>query len=102
MLDAYWDTTSSGLTNSACASGKTTSELQTPTGYTGIFAAWDFDIDGDGADDEIWDFGTASQYPILRYCADKDDIENTALMKTYGDKTGKEYCPLREVEQHGR
>ena len=58
--------------------GKTTAELQEPTGYTGIYAEWlaDFDnADGDfdettGVDD-VWDFGTSSQYTELK--ADLDD-----------------------------
>ena len=47
--------------------GKTTSELQSPTGHTGIYATWDdLDIDGDGSIDAPWDFGTDSQYPALK------------------------------------
>ena len=62
------------------ATGKTTSELQALTDYTDsdpdtedIYAAWNLDVDDDrntgdpttGADDP-WDFGTTSQYPLLR------------------------------------
>ena len=53
---SYWDTTTSNLSASACGGGKTTTELQTPTSATGIYAAWDGDL---------WDFGTATQYPIF-------------------------------------
>ena len=35
-------------------------EMQSPTWYTGIYAT----RDGDGH--ERWDFGTASDYPMLR------------------------------------
>ena len=59
--------------------GKTTSELQTPTAYgTGvsIYAGWNLDVDNaDGGNDTAtgtdvpWDFGTSSQYPILKYGA---------------------------------
>lgn len=109
---AYWDTTTSGLSNSACGTGLTTIQLQAPTNYESAQAIsgkpvrftdhWNVDVDNDWRVDDPWDFGTASQYPILKYCADKGDIENTAVLKTYSDKTGQEFCPLREVLQHGR
>ena len=47
--------------NDVATRGKTTAELQTPTGYTGIYANWD--LDGDGAADNPWIFGTALEYP---------------------------------------
>ncbi len=50
------------------ATGKTTAQLQSPTGYTGIFSAWDdSDLDGDGNNDTPWDFGSNTQYPILSF-----------------------------------
>ena len=60
--NSHWDNTIVSLTGlSVNASlGKTTSELQTPTGYTGIYSAWD-DTDGDA-----WDFGTNTEYPVLK------------------------------------
>ncbi len=61
---SYWDTETSRQSTSAGGEGKTTSELQTPTGYTGIYAAWNVDLDG-WRWDEPWDFGTASEYPSL-------------------------------------
>ena len=59
---SYWDNTiESSVGDSVSASlGKTTSELQTPTTYDGIYAAWD-DTDGDA-----WDFGTSTEYPVLK------------------------------------
>ncbi len=45
--------------------GHTTSELQTPTGYTGIYRNWDVDVDGDDAADNPWNFRTNNQYPAL-------------------------------------
>ena len=58
---------------------KTTSELQSPTGYTGIYVTWDVDVDnglaigvddatmpGDATADDPWHFGTGGQYPALR------------------------------------
>ena len=54
---SYWDTETSGLSTSAGGEGKTTSELQSPTSNTGIYATWD---------DDVWDFGTSSEYPNLK------------------------------------
>jgi len=64
---AYWDTQTSGYTTSPVGAGKTTSELQTPAGYAGIYAAWNVDVNGDGNADDPWDFGTSTQYPVLKY-----------------------------------
>ena len=63
---SYWDTTTSGQTTSASGVGQPTSELQTPTGYTGIYATWNVNVDGASGNDDPWDFGTASQYPVLQ------------------------------------
>ena len=64
--DSYWDTQTSGQSELAGGEGKTTSELQSPTGYTGIYENWNVDLDEDGVGDDLWDFGNASQYPTLR------------------------------------
>lgn len=54
----YWDTTTSGTTRSAGqATGLSTIELQGQTTANGIYITWD---------PEVWDFGTASQYPALK------------------------------------
>ena len=63
---SYWDTETSGQSTSAGGEGKTTSELQSPTGYTGIYANWNVDLDDDGTGDDPWDFGTSSDYPNLK------------------------------------
>jgi hypothetical protein len=55
---SYWDTQTSRQSNSANGVGKTTAELQSPTDNTGIYAEWNPDY---------WDFGTTSQYPVLKY-----------------------------------
>ena len=65
--DSYWDTQTSGQSESDGGEGKTTSELQSPTGYTGIYENWNLDLDEDGVGDDLWDFGDASQYPRLRH-----------------------------------
>ena len=71
---SYWDTQTTGQSSSDGGIGKTTAELQSPTGYTGIYAAWDVDLDNADRDrdtstggDNPWDFGTSSQYPALQY-----------------------------------
>ena len=64
---SYWDTQTTGLSSSDGGIGKTTVELQSPTGYSGIFAAWNMDLDDDGSNDDPWDFGTSTQYPVLKY-----------------------------------
>ena len=75
VTNSYWDSTT-GLSSQRkndedvddIGVGKTTSELQTPTGYTGIYADWDnLDLDGDSTTTDanfLWDFGSASEYPI--------------------------------------
>ena len=37
------------------------------TDYTGIYANWNVDVDGVTGNDNPWDFGTSSQYPVLKY-----------------------------------
>ena len=54
---SYWNTQTSGLSTSDGGEGKTTAELQTPTDDTGIYAEWR----------TAWDYGTSSQYPVLRH-----------------------------------
>ena len=64
--ESYWDIDSSGLNASAGGTGKSADELVTPTGYVGIYADWNVDLDGDGRADDPWNFGTDSQYPVLK------------------------------------
>ena len=66
--NSYWDVDVSGVAaGDNTAEGKTTSELQAPTGYEGIYADWDVDLDGNGVNDNPWRFGTASEYPTLAW-----------------------------------
>ena len=69
---SYWDTETSGVTRGGGGAGRTTAALQEPTGYTGSYAAWDVDVDGDGVSDAPWDFGTSSAYPALSVDVDGD------------------------------
>jgi hypothetical protein len=72
VTNSYWDTEATGQSNSVRGTGKTTAELQSPTGYAGIYADWNLDLDGDGVADDPWDFGRASQYPALKADLDGD------------------------------
>ena len=75
ITDSYWDNTIVGTTGNSVSSslGKTTSELQTPTTYDGIYAAWD-DTDGDA-----WDFGTSTEYPVLKFDGHDPAVQRPGL-----------------------
>ena len=87
VTNSYWDTTTSSITGTGAGTGKTTAELQTPTAYgtatstpPSIYASWNVDVDADAStgdssgNDDPWDFGTNSQYPVLKYNYDADAI----------------------------
>ena len=72
-------------------SGKTTTELQTPTAYAGIYSNWNVDVDngqpigvdngaaaGDPTADNPWDFGMATQYPALQVDFDRSGTSSVA------------------------
>ena len=66
VSESYWDAGESyGWHSYSKGTGKSTAELQAPTDYTGIYANWNVDLDGDGNADDPWSFGTASDYPTL-------------------------------------
>ena len=78
VIAGFWDNQTSGQGTGVgdgdpiVVAGKTTAELQGPTGYTGIYTAWLIDLDNADGDldfqtgiDEFWNFGTGSQYPAL-------------------------------------
>ena len=87
VTNSYFDSTVSNRTDSDSYS-KTTTDLQTPTVYddnadatdgSSIYEAWNIDVDdglavgvddgtaaGDSDTDDPWDFGTSSQYPVLK------------------------------------
>ena len=68
LTNSYWDTGTSGWSTSAGGVGKTTRDLQRPTGYSSIYANWNLNLDGDAnTDDDPWDFGTSRQYPALKF-----------------------------------
>ena len=59
------DWTGGAATTTAAAAGYTTAELQTPTGYTGIFANWNVDLNDDTFPDNPWYFGTSTSSPAI-------------------------------------
>ena len=68
----YWDTDTSGRAAGTMGQGRSTTALQTPTDYAGLYAAWNVDADGDGVADAPWHFGTEAQYPALSLDVDGD------------------------------
>ena len=95
IASSYWDTRTSGHGSGSSGQGKTTSQLQSPTSYSGVYGSWNVDLDGDSMNDDPWDFGTSSQYPVLSVDFDGNDSatwqefgrqlrEGPALMATAG------------------
>ena len=85
---SYFDSTTSGCvsggtagcTTSAAGTTQTTSALQSPTGYTGIYAAWNANLDGVTGSDDPWDFAGSSAYPALIYhLTDYDSDEDNYI-----------------------
>ena len=85
IRNSLWDTQTSGQpAGSGVGSGastgllgRTTAQLQAPTGYTGIYRNWD-DVDR-------WDFGTSSQYPVLKVDFDGN---GTVTWQEFGSQRG--------------
>ena len=75
VTNSYWDTRTSGQGSGSPGSGRTTSQLQSPTSYSGIYGSWNVDIDEDNMNDNPWNFGTSSQYPALKADMDGDHDE---------------------------
>ena len=111
-IATYWDTERSTrdvgvgrvLPRTNSPEGKTTAELQAPTGYTGIYAGWLTDLDNADGDndratgiDDFWDFGTSSQYPALKVDFNGDGV---ATWQEFGnqDRTPAPPPPLPTPE----
>ena len=101
--DSFWDTQSSGQGTGVVEGdpsgieGKTNAELQSPTGYTGIYSRWNVDLDNDDLDfdlrtegDDVWDFGTSVQYPVLKVDFDGDGV---ATWQEFGPQIGNRPAP---------
>ena len=76
--NSYFDTSTSGISSGEGA--QSTSALQGPMDYSGIYAAWNIDVDDADVDatldtgvDDPWDFGTNVQYPALKVDFDGND-----------------------------
>ena len=72
VTDSFYNSHEAGQSDTGKGEGKTTTELISPTGYSGIFSGWDVDLDNADSDDNLstggdnpWRFGTAQQYPGL-------------------------------------
>ena len=81
VTDSFWDTDTSGLAAggsgdraATAGRGRTTVALQVPTDYASLYAGWNVDVDGDGAADAPWDFGTDRQYPALSLDVNGDGV----------------------------
>ena len=48
------------------AAGHSSTTLQTPVAYTGIYANWNVSVDGDAFPDNPWNFGSTTTYPALK------------------------------------
>ena len=71
VTNSHWDiTVNNGFTAQPNIS-KTTTELRSPTDYgaaaADAFYNWNIDLDGDSSNDDPWDFGTSSDYPVISY-----------------------------------
>ena len=75
IANSYWDNTISSAVGSQVSGnlGKTTSQLQEVTAYTGIYSTWD-DTDGDA-----WDFGTGTEYPVLKFDGHDPAVQRPGL-----------------------
>lgn len=92
-----WDVQTSGQVsgvgsgNSWDIEGKTTAELRMPTGYTGPYRAWGIALDQPDGDpstrnNDFWDFGSSSQYPVLKVDFDGDGVDTS---QEFGDQRGE-------------
>ena len=85
MNNSYWDKTTSGMSRSHGGVGKTTTELQSPIGATGIYSSWST---------SSWSFGTRGQYPALKY-------SDGTLMPNQGREILEEPPQMSQIEIAG-
>ena len=103
IIQSYWDMETSGHMVRDAENvipelkGKTTADLQSPTGYTGIYSDWNIDVDNADGDlveatgsDDPWDFGTANQYPALKVDFNGD---GEATWQEFGQQRGRAAGP---------
>ncbi len=78
---SYHNSAATSQNGEGGATGKTPTQLQTPTGYTGIYATWDDnDIDGSGGNDAPWDFGSNGQYPVLSFGGHRTTMQRSGAV----------------------
>ena len=92
VANCYWDTETSGQSDSAGGEGKTTAELRSPTGYTGAYADWNVDLDGDGSSDDPWRFGSTTEYPVLNLGTLDIDLGNLNARPPLEPKANAALC----------
>ena len=97
QLDCIGTQTGAAVT----ALGKTTSELQTPTDYTGIYEAWAITLTpNDDTRYNVWNFGEPTQYPTLYQPADRQititDTLPPPLPRTIPPEPEREYNPAAD------
>jgi hypothetical protein len=95
---SYWDTAASGVLLSAAGTAKTTAELKAPTGYTGIYAEWNVDLDGDGSADDPWSFGTSADYPTLTGVGEGSNQQEQKKQKKQPRAAGAAPGPVTALE----
>ena len=65
--NCYGDTTTApGVGWHGTNGGQTRATLASTDDYTGIYANWNTDEDGDGELDDVWDFGDENELPVLK------------------------------------
>ena len=82
IMSSYWDVNTSGIQSSAGGTSKTTVELQSPKTATDIYINWTNDN---------WDFGTSSQYPILKY-TDNPNTDSSECLSVSDATTDLPVC----------
>ena len=92
VANCYWDTETSGQSDSDGGDGKTTNELQSPTGYADSYADWNVDLDGDGSRDNPWIFGSATDYPVLNLGTLEIDHSNLNFRPSLVPKLNEALC----------
>ena len=67
--ESYWDSQTTGIdddADTASPEGRTTTQLQSPTGYSGIYSGWNRNVDDTTGADDPWHFGGSDDYPRLK------------------------------------
>ena len=94
---SYYDTEATGQMGSRGGTGQSTADLQRPTGYTGIYANWNIDLDGDGGPDDPWHFGTSSQYPSLKWGGFDVTEQFAGVLAFASGMSGKSFAVGRSI-----